>query len=175
MERKQEEQARQMQELQAHVERLQRENDQLRALVDKSRDLGKDVQDGDRAEHPIACNKGKEPIIFGDSDAPTDHELSFGRFPSMSPPPGTNARGNIRAKSRRKHSHHPTLSDAVSGASHRAKERADKRHNQLLQAPRNPSVVPDGTMSLMPPMHPAFDVGTIFYTQLVALTCFLCP
>ena len=69
MGRKQEEQARQMQKLQEHAERLQRENDQLRAQEDKSHELGRDVQDGDRAEHPIARNKGKEPIIFSDGDA----------------------------------------------------------------------------------------------------------
>ena len=43
MERKQEEQVRQMKELQGQVEHLQRENDQLRAYIEKSRDLGKKV------------------------------------------------------------------------------------------------------------------------------------
>ena len=43
IEKKQEEQARQMKELQGHDERLQRENDQLRAQIEKSHDLGKDV------------------------------------------------------------------------------------------------------------------------------------
>ena len=43
MEKKQEEQARQVKELQGHAECLQRENDQLRAQIEKSRDLGKDV------------------------------------------------------------------------------------------------------------------------------------
>ena len=38
MERKQEEQAKQMKKLQGHVERLQCENDQLRAQIGKSRD-----------------------------------------------------------------------------------------------------------------------------------------
>ena len=41
--RKQEEQARQMKELQGQVERLQHENDQLRAHIKKSHDLGKDA------------------------------------------------------------------------------------------------------------------------------------
>ena len=43
MEKKQEEQVRQMKELQGHVERFQRENDQLWAQIEKSLDLGKDV------------------------------------------------------------------------------------------------------------------------------------
>ena len=34
-----------MKELQGHVERLQRENDQLRAQIEKSHDLGNDVRD----------------------------------------------------------------------------------------------------------------------------------
>ena len=96
MERKQEEQARQMHELQDCAERLQRENDQLQSQVVE---LGKDVQERDRAEPPIVCNKGKEPVIFGDCDALIDDKLSSGRSSSMSPPPGKNARGSIRAKS----------------------------------------------------------------------------
>ena len=48
-----------MHELQACVERLQRENGQLRSQVEKSLELGKDVRDGERVEHPIVCNKGK--------------------------------------------------------------------------------------------------------------------
>ena len=48
-----------MHELQAHGERLKRENDQLRFQVEKSLEIGKDVRDGDRAEHPIVLNKGK--------------------------------------------------------------------------------------------------------------------
>ena len=43
MEKKQEEQARQMKELQGHVERLQRENDQLQAQIEKSHHLIKGV------------------------------------------------------------------------------------------------------------------------------------
>ena len=46
MEKKQEEQERQMRELQGHAEHLLRENDRLRAQLEKRRDLGeRDVQD----------------------------------------------------------------------------------------------------------------------------------
>ena len=65
-----------MQKLQARVERLQRENDQLRTQVKKSLELRKGVQDGDYAEHPVVCNKGKEPIV-SDNEAPTDNEFVF--------------------------------------------------------------------------------------------------
>ena len=64
MEKKQEEQARQLKELQDHVEHLQCENDLLQALVEKRHDLGgRDVQDSDQALHLIPRNRGKEPII----------------------------------------------------------------------------------------------------------------
>ena len=82
-----------MQELQARIERLQCENDQLQSQVEKSLELGKVVQDGDRAKHPVVRNKGKKPIIF-DNEAPEDDELSSWRPPFTSPPLGRNARGN---------------------------------------------------------------------------------
>ena len=84
----------------------------------------------------------------------------------MSHPPGRNSRGSTRAKSLRKHSHHPALSDAISGASRRAREQLNRRQNQLLQAPQNASMLPDG---MMPPMHPAFGVEPTFYAQLTTL------
>ena len=66
---------------------------------------------------------------------------------------------------RRKHLHRPALSDAVSGASRWVREQAYKRQNQPLQAPQNVSMLLDGTMPPMLPMHPDFSVGSIFYTQ----------
>ena len=78
MKRKQEEQAKQMHELQARTECLQHENDQLRSQVEKSLKLGKDVQDGDCAEHLVVRNKGKE-LMVSDNKAPVDNELSSGR------------------------------------------------------------------------------------------------
>ena len=67
-----------MKELQGHAERLQRVNDQLRALVEKSRYFGKDVRDGGRAAHSITHNKGEEPIILDDVNTLADDELSSG-------------------------------------------------------------------------------------------------
>ena len=70
MEKKLEEQARQMEVLQDHAERLQHENDRLRAQVEKKCDLGgRDVQDSGRALHPIPRNTEKEPIIPDKADA----------------------------------------------------------------------------------------------------------
>ena len=73
-----------MKELQGHVERLQRENDQLQPQIEKSRDLGKDVRDNDQAVHPITHNRRKEPIIPDDVDTLADDELSSGSSPSLS-------------------------------------------------------------------------------------------
>ena len=84
--------------------------------------LGKDVREGDRVEPSIVRNKGKEPVISGDDDALTDDELSSKRSQSMIPPPGSNSRGSIRAKSQRKHTHHLAFSDVVSGVSRQARE-----------------------------------------------------
>ena len=100
MERKQEEQARQMQELRARAELLQRENDRPQSQVEKSLELRKDVQGGDCAQHLVVLNKGKEPTFFN-NEASADNELSSGRSPSMSPLPGRNAWGSMRAKSRK--------------------------------------------------------------------------
>ena len=80
------------------------------------------MREGDCVETSIVRNKGKESVISGDSDGLADDELSSGRSSSMSPPPRRNARGITRAKSQRKHLHRPALSDAISGASRRAKE-----------------------------------------------------
>ena len=61
MEKEQEEQARQMEELWEHADHLQRENDRLQAQVEKICDLGeKDGQDSSQARHPTIRNKGKK-------------------------------------------------------------------------------------------------------------------
>ena len=54
---------------------LQHENDQLLSQVEKSIELGKDVRDGDRVEHPAVRNKEKKHVVF-ENEAPTDDELS---------------------------------------------------------------------------------------------------
>ena len=56
----------------------------MRAQIEKSRDLGKDVRDSGRAARLIAHNKGKKPIVPDDVDTPVDDELSSGSSPSLS-------------------------------------------------------------------------------------------
>ena len=92
MEKKQEEQAKQMMELQAHAKRLQRENDQLRAQMEKSRDLGNEVRDSGRAGYLITHNKGKEPVIPSNVDTPVNDELSSANSPPLGLSPAKNTR-----------------------------------------------------------------------------------
>ena len=127
MEKKQEEQTRQMKELQRHAERLQHENDQLRPQIEKSRDPRKYVQDSSQVVHPIACNRGKEPIIPDDVDTTTNDELSSGSSPSLSLSPTKNAHESTKAKSHKKPLHHPAFSDVISGASCKARKEVGRR------------------------------------------------
>ena len=93
MEKKQEDQARQMRELQDRAEHLQPEKDHLRAQVEKRHDLGEsDVQDSSQARHPTARDKGREPIVPNDVDTPADDELSSGNSPNLSPAKSSKAR-----------------------------------------------------------------------------------
>ena len=176
MERKQEEQARQMKELQGHAERLQWENDQLQAQIEKSHDLGKYVRDSGRVALPTAHNKGNEPIVHDDVDTPTNDELSSGNSPPLSLSQAKDARGSIKTKSRKRPSHYPTFSDVISGTSRKARREAGKRKNQPIQTPGNTSVLPEGTMpsvlpaGTMPPMqllHLPFGIRPTFYMLLV--------
>ena len=85
MEKKQEEQARQMKELQESAEHMQRENDCLQAQVEKRRDLyERDVQDSSQAKHPVVHDKGKKPIVLDDVDILANDELSSGSSPNPS-------------------------------------------------------------------------------------------
>ena len=127
MERKKEEQARWIEELQGHAEVLQRENDQLRTQIENSHDLGKEVRDGCQAVHPIARNRGKEPVIPDDVDTPIDDELSSGSSPSLSRLPTKNSWESAKPKSLKRPSYHPASNDAVSGASRRVRRDASRR------------------------------------------------
>ena len=129
--------------------------------MEKSRDLGNEVQDSGRATYPITRNKWKELVILADVDIPTDDELSSGSSPSLSLLPTKNARESPKAKSCKRHSCHPAFKDDINGASHRARRETSRRQNQVVQAPRNVSVLPEGAM---PPTLPA---GTMPLVPLV--------
>ena len=97
MEAKQEEQARQMAELCEHVNRLHQENERLQTRLETNQ--------GDNSKGPVCPapptqpNKGKEPILMGESDPPADDELSYDStpLPALSPP-----QNNAKAKSKKR-------------------------------------------------------------------------
>ena len=112
--------------------------------------------------HPIACNRGNESIIPDDVDTPADDELSSGSSPSLSLSLAKNARDSIKARSRKRPSHHPAFNDVVSGISHKAMIEAGRRQNQPDQALGNASVFPADTMPpvlLVGTMPPVLPVG----------------
>ena len=74
--------------------------------------------------HPVARNKGKEPIVPNDVDAQADDELSSGRSPSRTPSLGLLLVRNKRAKSGKRPSHSPAFSHIVSGAFRRVRREA---------------------------------------------------
>ena len=85
MEKKQEEQARQMRELQDRVEHLQHENDRFRAQAEERHNLGEgDEQDSGQAKNPTIRDKGKKPIIPDNVDTPAGDELSLDNLPNPS-------------------------------------------------------------------------------------------
>ena len=146
--------------------------------MEKSCDLGKDVRDGNQATYPTTHNKWKEPIIPDEVDTPTNDELSLSSSLSLSLSPTKNARESAKAKSHKRPSHHPAFSDAVSGASRRARRETSRRQNQPIQALGNtsillkgatPPVLPIGTMPPMPLIYPAFVTGPAFYMLPTAL------
>ena len=117
MERKQEEQTRQMKEMQGQAKRLWRENDQLQAQIEKSSDLGKDIRDSYHVAQPIARDKGKEPIAPNDVDTPADDELSLGNSPSLSLSSIKNAPESPKTRSYKRLSPHLAFIVVVSCAS----------------------------------------------------------
>ena len=141
----------------------------MRAHIEKSRNLGKDVRDSDRVVHLIASNKGKKPVIPDDVDTPADDELSSGSSPSLSLSSIKNAQESIKAKSCKRPLHHPTFNDAISGASLKARREEGRRQNQLDQAPGNASILPVGTLLPMSFVHPAFYTRPTFYMPSAAL------
>ena len=110
-----------MKELQGQPELLRHEKDQLRVQINKIRDLGKDMRDIDRDAQAIPHDKGKGHVALGEVDTPADDELSSSSSPSLNLSPIKNTRENIRTKSCKRPSPHPTFSGAISGASRRGR------------------------------------------------------
>ena len=107
MEAKQEKQARKMAELREHANRFQQENERLRTRLDINRgDNSKGIVYPAPPAHP---NKGKEPILMGESDPPVDDELSSGSSLLLARLPPQN---NLDAESTKKSGYPTDLSVA---------------------------------------------------------------
>ena len=96
------------------------------AQVGKGRNLGEEEEDSGQAMHLITRNKGKRPIVPDKVDTLADDELSSGNSLPLNPFP----KKNTKAKSCKRTLHRPTFSDAISGASHRARREAGRGQNQ---------------------------------------------
>ena len=115
--------------------------------------------------HPTACNKGKELIVLDVVHTPIDDELSSGSSLSLSLSLAKDTRGSTKTKSRKRPSHHPTFSNAVSGAFRRVRREVGRRQNQLVQELENASVLPEGKMPLVLP------AGTMDATNASCTSC----
>ena len=134
MEKKQEEQARQMKELREHAEHLQSENDHMQAQVEKIRDLDEgDTQETGLAKLLVVRDKGKKAIVLDDVDILADDELSSGSSPNPSP-----VKSN-KDRSCQRHSLHPAFSNSNSGTFSRA---TDQGHNHPNEAPGSAFTLP---------------------------------
>ena len=76
---------------------LQQENDHLRARLEEDR--GENARESNHPAPPVKQNRGKEPILPGNSDAAADDELSSGSspLPDLSPP-----KNNVEAELRKR-------------------------------------------------------------------------
>ena len=103
-----------MDELRNHADHLQQENDRLWARLEE--DWSENAQGSSHLAPSVKQNKGKEPILPGDSDAATDDGLSSSNssLPDLSP-----LKNNVEAESRKRP---PCRSNrSVSGMHHRAR------------------------------------------------------
>ena len=154
MEVKQEEHARHMAELCEHANRLQQENKRLRTCLDTNR--GENSRGLIHPAPPAQPNKGKEPILMGESDPPTDDELSSSSSPLLdSSPPQNNDEAESKKRPLRRSSRY------VSGVCRRLRREASRDicHSELA-----PEYVPVGLEGMAPqvlPMHHPFGAASI--------------
>ena len=147
-----------MRELQDLVEHRQRENDHLRAQVEKMHNLGeKGMQDSGQPKHMTARNKGKEHIVPDNMDTPTNDKLSSGNSPDLSPVKSS------RARSHQRRLHCLAFSHANSVSFLRARRKIGRGQNQPNKVLGNASALHAGVMSPIAPMYPAFGTWPVLY------------
>ena len=148
MEAKQEEQAKQMVELRKHANRLQLENERPRTRLETN--WGENSRGPVHPTPPTQPNKGKEPILMGESDPPTNDELSYDSSPLLDhSPPQNNAEAESKKRPPRR---------SVSGSRRRVRRDRDRSHSELA-----PKYVPfwlGGMAPQFPPMHHPFRAAS---------------
>ena len=123
METKQEEQARHMAELRNRADHLQQENDRMRARLEEDR--GENARERSHLAPPVKQNRGKEPILPGDSDAVVDDELSYSSSLLLDLSPLKN---NVEAESRKRPLH--CSSRSINGMHRRARREISREQRQ---------------------------------------------
>ena len=96
------------------------------------KDRGENARGSNHPAPPIKQNKGKEPILPGDSDAVADDELSFGSSPLPNLPPPKN---NVEVESRKRSLR--CSSRFVSGMPHPVRREISREWQQSEQAIEN--------------------------------------
>ena len=154
METKQEEQARQMAELQSRVDQLQQENNRLRTRLEG--EWAGNVRGSNHPAPPVKQNKGKEPIQSEDTDAAANDELSSGSSPLPDTLPPKN---NVEAESRKRPPRRSRRS--VSGMPRRVRMEFSKERHQTERAPEHIPAWLRGTAPPLPFGYPAFEMASI--------------
>ena len=145
-----------MTELREHANRLQQENEHLLARLKTNRD--KNLRGHIHPAPSALPNKGKEPILMGESDPPVDDELSSGSSPLLNRSPLQN---NAKAESKKRPSRR--FSRSASGARRRVRREAnrDRCHSEL--ALEYMPFKPGGMAPQFPPMHHPFGVASAMH------------
>ena len=141
-----------MAELRNRTDHLQQENAGLRASLEE--DQGENARESSHLAPPVKQNRGKEPILPGNSDAIAHNELSSGSslLHDLSP-----LKNNVEAESRKRP---PRLSShSVSGMHHRARSEISKERRQSEQAPENVPTWHKGVAPPLPFMYHTFRVA----------------
>ena len=105
---------------------------------------------------PIQPNKGKEPVLPGESDPPADDELSSGGspLPDRSPP-----KSNVEAESRKRPLR--CSSRSVSGVHYRVRRDACRDRRHLVLAPEHIPALLGGMAPPFSSLHLPFEAAPV--------------
>ena len=145
-----------MAELWNRVDHLQQDNDRLHAHLKEDR--GENARESSHPTPPVKQNRGKEPILPGNSDATMVDELSStsSPLPDLSPP-----KNNVEAESRKRPPHRS--SHSISSMHRRVRREISREQRQSEQGLEN---VPTWHRGVTPPlqfMYPTFGAAPAPY------------